>query len=129
MLEFFRQTQHRAAREYTCDLCGRTIRKGVQYVYEVSKYNGMLNDFRRHIHCDALLHAWSAETGGGEYTVEEIGDFLRDGVCSHCDLFEMDECDQTECFSCDGVLGALLRPAELAAAKESVLENEGTFNE
>lgn len=123
MLEFVRKDQYRARKDYPCHLCGETIRKGAEYIYEVNKYDGLVSDYRRHIHCDALLDAWAAETGDDEYTDEEIGEFLYDQVCSCCPYIEEDECDKTPCFSCEIVQEALLTPTMLAAAKQSVREN------
>lgn len=125
MLEFIKRDQHKARREYTCHLCGKTIKTGAEYIYEVSKYNGRVNDFRRHIHCDALLSAWAEVTGKDTYTAEEIGNFIRDEICFRCPVGRLSICDKAECFACDVVLGFLLPPTILAAAQKSVRENEG----
>lgn len=123
MLEFIRKEQYRAKKDYTCHLCGETIRKGREYIYEVNKWEGMVNDYRRHIHCDALLDAWAAETGDDEYTDTEISEYICDRVCSRCVCGEEDECDKAPCFSCEIVQEALLTPTMLAAARQSVREN------
>lgn len=124
MLEFTRTEQHRARRDYVCHLCGKTIRAGAEYIYEVSKYDGRLNDYRRHIHCDALLNAWAYKTGADEYEDSEIGTYLHDVVCSSCGLRGSGECAEETVFSCDTALVTLLRPTVLAAAMKSVRENE-----
>ncbi len=121
MSDFMREEQYRARRDYTCHLCGGMIRAGTEYIYVVSKYEGRLNDYRRHIHCDALLNAWAAETGACEFSEYEIGEYLYDEVCRSCGLRETDGCAEVTAFSCDAVLTALLNasPTLLTAARES----------
>lgn len=123
MLEFQRVEQYRARKDYKCDLCGKTICKGRQYVYEVQKFYGDLQEIRRHIHCDALLDAYLCETGADEYTADSVSDYACDLVCSGCQFGQEDECDKTPCFSCEIVHKALLTPTMLNAARQSVREN------
>ena len=123
MVEFLRKEQYRAKKDHICHLCGKTIRKGREYIYEVSKYEGMVNDCRRHIHCDALADVYFGETGVTEYTDEEICEYLCDKVCSRCPERETSDCSMWDAFGCELVQKELLKPTVFAAAKRSVWEN------
>jgi hypothetical protein len=123
MLEFQRVEQYRARKDYQCDLCRETIRKGREYIYEVQKFDGFLQELRRHIHCDALLSACLDATGEYEYDADGIACDIDELVCDACEYARDDECDKAPCFSCEIVQEALLTPTMLAAARQSVREN------
>lgn len=121
MLEFADRRQRKAQKAYFCDLCGALIRRGAEYIYEAQKGDDGFLVTRRHIHCDAMLDAYLADSDAAEYSADEVRDWICDGACGGCDYGA--DCDQAGCFECEFAQQKLLRPAILEAARQSVREN------
>lgn len=132
MLEFDRNEQRTARRNHICQLCRKPILRGNEYIYESQKYDGKINTYKRHIHCDALLDAFlkSDWFDGQEYTDDEVHEWLCDqcnilfhhGKCSEEDYYE--KCDMEGCFECELVQEKVLtKPEIFRAAKQSARDN------
>lgn len=131
-LEFDRREQRTARRRHICHLCHKPILKGREYIYQTQKYEGEINTFKRHIHCDALMRAVLDGPMRGEYewTEDEITETLRE-VCydlhsaGTCDDKFYDECGDQDCYCCYLVQREMLKdPTILTAATHSVREND-----
>lgn len=131
-VEFDRREQRRARIRHTCHMCGKPILKGREYIYHTQKYEGQINTFKRHIHCDALVIAALDGPLRGEYewTDDEITEALRE-VCydlhqkGTCEDGDYDECGNTDCYGCYLVQRELIKdPTILKAAERSVKEND-----
>lgn len=129
MLEFSERMQRKARKQHYCDICGKSILPGCEYIQERMKANGEFLNLRRHIHCDAILDAFLCETSPDEYDSEMVAlwagrccdDLNDEGKCSDDDFYE--RCDKENCFECDLVLERLLDRSVLEAARRSVREN------
>ena len=130
MLEFDRVEQRKARKKYACQLCGKPILCGAEYIYESLKYDGNIATLRRHIHCDALLDVVLPRLPDtGEYSDEAVTEELRDtcaalhekGVCEGADY---DVCEDCDCYGCYLVLKEELKnPVIYYAAIQSVQNN------
>lgn len=129
MLEFSDRTQHKARKRHVCDLCGKDILPGCEYINERMRLHGEFLNLHRHIHCDAILDAFMCAVGPDEYDSETVAiwasshcdDLNDEGACSNDDFYE--SCDKECCFECDLVLERILDGAILAAAKKDVRDN------
>ncbi len=131
MLEFSRTEQRKARKDHKCDVCGKPILKGREYVFVSQKYDGEINTFHQHIHCDALLEAYLASDwyDGDEYSLDEVWEWLSDlcndlyheGKCSEEDYEE--NCDKERCFECPLIFEKVLKPEIRRAAEQDVRDN------
>lgn len=73
--------QHKASQKYRCDLCGKEIDRGTDYIAADMEYGGRWVTRRLHIHCDAMVQATKdkAYTGGAEYGCLDA-DYVRNEV-------------------------------------------------
>ena len=93
MLDFFTSTYPKARKEYKCDLCGQKIEKGEKYHRYSGKYDGDLFDDKYHLICQKIINAYCEASTEGEYTNDEIYDWLRDDYCPDCAMYANDECE------------------------------------
>lgn len=134
MIEVQSIEQRKARKQYICQLCGKPILKGRQYVHESFKGDNGFETLRRHIHCDAMLVAYNREINFDEYYDErEVTETLWDELCKQiCDDEQRDECDMCDLYGCElcqnELLGKYL-PNMLGAAKDSVRDNYDWDNE
>lgn len=131
MLEFYRSEQRKARKNHECDVCGKPILRGCDYIYASQKCDGEIYAFHQHIHCDALLDAFLASGcyDGVEYSLDEVQEWLSDlcsdlhheGKCSEDDYY--DKCDRERCFECPLIFEKTLTPEIGRAAEQSVRDN------
>lgn len=130
--DFWRQEQRKARKGHRCDVCGKPIIKGREYVYVSQKYEGEIQTFHQHIHCDALLNAFMESDwfDGTEYSIDEVHEWLsdmcnelfHDGICSEEDYEE--NCDKGRCYECALIREKVLKPEIRRAAEQSVKDNK-----
>ena len=125
MIEVQNIVQRKARKRYICQLCGKAILPGRQYIYETFKGDNGFETLRRHIHCDALLDVYNSKYNFDEYYDErEVNETLWDEVCKTiCNEEQRDECDMEDLYSCDLCQRKLLSPPILGAAIQSVKDN------
>ena len=125
MVDIQRIEQKKARKRYECQLCGKPILPGNQYIHETFKGDEGFRTLRRHIHCDAMLNAYNSEYNFDEYYDEwEVTETLWDELCKQiCDEDQRDECDMCDLYGCQLCQEKLLQPSILGAAKESVRDN------
>lgn len=114
-----------ARKEHTCHLCGKKICAGSQYVQEKTKIDGRYRTMNRHIHCDAMLNAWSdIYCEDGEYDEYQIMDDIWEHVCQGiCSEQDRNNCGLVCIFSCERCQREMLDASILGAAMQSVKEN------
>lgn len=121
MLEFSITERRKARKDHRCDVCGKPILKGCEYVVESQKHDGEIYIFHRHIHCNALLEAYQASNwcDGDEYSIDEFVEWLSD-LCN--DLYHEgkceENCDKKRCFECPLIFEKTLEPERARAMKE-----------
>lgn len=128
MLEFSRKEQRTARKNHRCELCGKPIFKGCEYIYESQKYDGEIHTYKRHIHCDAMLDACLSTVypDAGEYDVVSVTECIWDEVCGAiCGEDQREECDEDMAclFACELCQKKLLPPSLVGAAIQSVRDN------
>lgn len=131
MLEFYKSEQRKARKNYMCDVCGRPILRGRDYIYASQKYDREIQTSHRHIHCDALLDAFFASDryDGVKYSIDKVLDWLfdlcnelyRQRKCSDKDYYE--KCDMERCCECPLIFEKALKPEIRRAAEQSVRDN------
>ncbi len=128
MTEFTNVQQYKARKRYVCHLCGHAILPGAEYVYEASKWDGEVHQMRRHIHCDAILDAFSRDECPEEYTESEVWEWACDRACAGCSHADEDgDCEDggtDAVWACEIAQEKLLPPQYLEAAKKSVVDND-----
>lgn len=128
----FRRKQQRISRKrYKCHLCGQDILSEKEYIYESVKYNGFINTFHRHIHCDAMLEAClTGDWPENEWDEDGVTEFLYEKLCKQiCNEDQRDECSMLDLYGCELCQRKLLNPATLQAAIQSTRENHDWDNE
>jgi len=120
VVQFYTQEQRKSRKEYKCQLCGETIRKGLDYINEHGNYDGRFFEHRRHIHCNAIFEAYCAEPWvDEEYSEDDIWDYVR-GAC--CPEYRNDECEDNP-FSCRTVIEKLVPESLWNVCQESIYGN------
>lgn len=131
MLEFSSTQQRTARKSHKCDLCGKPILRGHEYICENQKYCGEFGTYKRHIHCDVLLEAmmFGPLKGACEYSEDEVTEVLRD-ICAElhdsgeCQDEDFERCEERDCYGCYLVQRAAIKnPLRLLAAEQSVRDN------
>lgn len=118
-------TQQKARKIHFCNDCGKPILPGCEYINTRISHNGKKVSKKEHIHCDAVINAYCAETGN-EVCYERLDPVCKwicDEVCVKCKY--ADECTigGQEMFSCRHVLTRILSPTVLSAALQSAKDN------
>ena len=123
MREVCEVTQRRARKVHICDICGKRIYPGCEYISVRSAQNGRFWYSKQHIHCDALASAYTKKKGGIEQ-MEHVAEWLRDEVCESCPERETCEAGKYDTFACEIVHKSVLPATLLAAAMESAMRND-----
>lgn len=129
MIEFSRTEQRKARKDHKCDVCGKPILKGCEYIFCSQKYDGEIHTFHQHIHCDALLDAFVTSHDGSDYDLDEVWYWLsylcsqlhREGKCPDKEYYE--DCDKQRCYECALIREKVLRPEISRAAEQSIKDN------
>lgn len=129
MVDVQRIEQRKARKRYECQLCGKAILPGREYIHETYKHDEGFRTVRRHIHCDAMLDAYNSEYNFDEYYDEcEVSETLWSELCKQiCDKEQQDECSMDDLYACELCQRKLLPPSILGAAKQSVIDNDETL--
>lgn len=120
MATLYERRQVTARRPHKCHLCGETIPPGVQYIREKWRDDGF-HEVKRHVHCDALLDEYLNEYFfcGGEYTDDEVWEWIRDKCLELCGYDEREDCERNP-FSCERMIGIITNINSRRAAVESL---------
>lgn len=122
MVECYTEEQRKSRKEHECQLCGKKILKGREYICESGRYDGEFFEHKRHIHCNAIFEAYFSEPWtDNEYDEDMIYEYVRD-VCSGCQEYEYDQCNRDP-YSCETVIRKLVPESVQGAAMESVEAN------
>lgn len=115
----------RAKKPHSCDVCGFEIVPGSEYISVKSMQDGKFWYNKEHIHCDAILNAYTKKTCGeiewGEYN--RVLEWIHDEACSECGCSSACRREGKEIFNCTKVLRTVLSPTILPSAIESVKRN------
>lgn len=113
--------QRKAKKPHKCDLCGKSILPGIEYIYTSYSYDGSIHDSRFHIHCDAMASAVLATGDFDEYNYDDIAYWLWEIICEEkCSSEQREECDLSDTFSCEICQSKMLTSTILEAARQSV---------
>lgn len=91
MGDFFTRKEVKARKLHKCSLCRDLIRKKETYVKHAGSYSGDFFSCKLHAHCDALLEAYLDIEGYGEYSFDEVSDWLYD-KCKGCRFYKDGDC-------------------------------------
>ena len=117
-----KRRQVRARKNHQCDICGKPIRKGMEYIVckeEVPIGCGWAEQ-KRHIHCDALLrfYAEKMRADAANVTASEMRCFV-DCICeTDCIQGQRERC-RSDGFSCGAVLYLLKHRPGFCAVMDS----------
>lgn len=100
MLEFFRQTNPRARKQHTCQLCKNVISVGEKYIRQSGKYDGDMFDNCYCETCDNILQAFCLDQSEHEYSEDWIDDWLHDKYCINCSSDSSDTCTCNSAITC-----------------------------
>lgn len=119
MTNILTDEQRKARKAHKCDLCGKYISKGAEYIYTTYVFDGHIYTEHRHIHCDAVINAAFAEYDAESYDECLYG--IWEDICERlCSYDQLEECDLTTTLSCEICQKHLLTPQFLEASKKSV---------
>jgi len=126
MREICDVTQRKARKAHACDVCGKAILPGSEYIHARSVQDSRYWYNKLHIHCDAVLEAYAKQAGKGvDYErLYEVGDWLFDTACCKCPQEGACRLTGQDILSCKSALMRILPPTTLRAALESVKQNE-----
>ena len=111
--------QRKARKQHICDLCGKPIPKGAEYIYTTFVCDCMICEEHRHIHCDAMMNAAFTEYDAESY--DECLEYIWEDTCeTMCSFEQREECDLVTALSCEYCQECMLSPEILEAAKQSV---------
>ena len=125
MSEICSVTQHKAKKNHFCDVCGKPIIPGSEYLAIRSTQDGRFWNIKEHIHCDALLNAYTKQTGLGiDFgRLDMVVAWLCAKACSECPIESTCRLAGQDIFTCSAALRRVLQPTVLHAAIESVKRN------
>lgn len=93
MHEFYSETEQKARKQYTCDLCGGVIPIGQKYTRYSGKYDGEMFDYKLHLPCKAVINEYCDRNNECEYDEDAISEWLNEEVCCKlCDIETRDNC-------------------------------------
>lgn len=118
-------TQRKAKKAHFCDVCGKSIIPGSEYMDMRYAQDGLFWHSKEHIHCDALLDAYTRQTGlGPDYgRLDIVATWLCAKACSECPNESSCRLAGQDIFACTAALRRVLPPTVLSAALESVRKN------
>lgn len=125
MNEICSVTQRKAQKAHFCDVCGKPILPGSEYIAIRSAQDSRFWHNKEHIHCDALLDAYTRQTGLGlDYgRLDVVVTWLCAKACSECHHEHSCRFAGQDIFGCTVALRRVLPPTVLSAALESVRKN------
>lgn len=124
MKEYYREDQVQARKRHACELCGRSILPGRQYVYLTATREGRRVHEKRHIHCHLLAVAASESLEG--VAEEPMMAIFRYVCLRQCPDGQAEVCaaEPSRIFACAKTIKQLLEPNLVGAALDSVRDNE-----
>lgn len=105
MLDFMDRRQRRAKTSFVCELCGRTIAPGSDYIRVCWSQKGRIKTQYKHIACDALSIAYGQALKKHECSGVEVEAWIRGTVCFQCS--NKQKCSESP-FACSVVLDAAI---------------------
>lgn len=84
-MDFYRQIQPKARKEYVCEYCGQKIHKGEVYSYETGKYDGDMFTRKLCLICENILDKFARESRENEFDWWWVDDWLNDYHCAECE--------------------------------------------
>lgn len=124
-MELCSYTFRKAKKPHSCDVCGFEIVPGSEYISIRSMQDGKFWHNKEHIHCDAILNAFTKQTcceiEWGKY--DSVLEWIHDEACSECPCVNDCKKDGMEIMNCTKVLRTVLSPTILPSAIESVKRN------
>lgn len=109
--------QHKANKEHRCDICGKTIPVGMEYITRCWYCNEGYKNIKLHIHCDAFYTTFRESDDWKTRTREsETIQWLMENHCFECD--KRDKCDLVPT-ECSDLMWNLLNLNTVGAAKSS----------
>lgn len=122
-------TQRRAQKLHCCDDCGLPILRGNEYITVRGQQDGRYIYRKAHIHCDAVISAYSADAGCevDRSQLNTVVKWLRDSACPGCTIAQRCCRIGQDLFSCSTVLKHVLSPTVLSAALQSVQKNRTAY--
>lgn len=125
MSEICSVIQRKARKTHFCDVCGKPIIPGSEYLAIKSAQDGRFWQNKEHIHCDALLDAYARQTGleldFGR--LDMVVSWLCANACSECLCENSCRLAGQDIFGCTAALRRVLQPTVLHSALESVKAN------
>lgn len=130
MSEYVTFTQRRAQQTHTCNDCGLPILRGNEYISIRGQRGGRYFYRKTHIHCDAVINAYSAETGCevDRSDLKAVVAWLRSRTCPGC--INSQRCFRIgqDLFGCKVVLRRVLPPTVLSAALQSAQRKQTAYD-
>ena len=125
MSEICSVIQRKAKKIHFCDVCGKPIIPESEYLAIRSAEDGRFWHNKEHIHCDALLDAYTRQTGLGlDFgRMDMVVTWLCAKACSECSHESSCRLAGQDIFGCTAALRRVLQPTVLHAAMESVRKN------
>lgn len=125
MSEICSVIQRKAKKIHFCDVCGKPIIPGSEYLAIRSAQDGRFWHNKEHVHCDALLDAYTRQTGLGlDFgRLDMVVTWLCAKACSECPQESSCRLAGQDIFGCTAALRRVLQPTVLHAALESVKAN------
>lgn len=105
MMEFSKNSVHKAKKPHKCFLCGGEIAVGEKYERYTGKYDGDFFDQCFHESCIAILDKFCRDQKDEEYQQDWVADWLYGWVCYDCS--KKDHCKENV-FRCKNVLFVML---------------------
>ena len=142
-MKFIRSEQNVARMRHWCHVCEKDIFPGSQYIRDTFREGKKHLAACRHIHCDAMLSAWTKECCSTKLIEEHqhiccediMQVWVQDKVCRNCEktyLSNLTNCDgEKRCLSnvrdivtCKQCIDKILPPSVVGAALQSIRENQ-----
>ena len=133
-VKLIRYEQRKARKEYLCQICGKGILPGKQYMYYSCMSGNRYLSFFCHIHCDAMLRAWDAkmrERNEETHLVnpldaDEMKADIQKNVCWICVKLRergTEMCSSEDITGCTNCIQAVIPDWLVGTAFDSVMEN------
>ena len=83
-MEFYSEACYTARKEHRCEMCGRKIARGEQYVYQSGKWDGDFFTRKLHRQCNLLLYDYCTEVDE-EFTYSSVLEYAEEQYCHDCE--------------------------------------------
>lgn len=129
VVKLIRYEQRKARKRYSCQICGKEILPGRQYMF-YSYLDGFRHlSFFCHIHCDAMLKAWDEKMRNrNEVThtatpldADEMRADIWESVCKSCAVVEI--CHPEETIECANCIRTVVPDSLIGTVFDSIVEN------